>query len=411
MPSSLAVLYSSDRMLRTGDQHFPFRQQSDFYYLTGINEPNTALLIFPSAVKEQNREILFIPKTDKHAKIWSGENLTKDAATQISGIKNVLFVNEMPALLHRLIHRIDKIYLNENEMRSAQEEVLSRSQRKNAELIKKYPLHQFCRANPILRSLRMIKSREEIEAVRGAIDITHRGFEHILSALSPGVWEYQLHAILTGTFLHHGSSGHAFPPIIASGLNACTLHYETNQNQCSKGELLLLDFGAEYNNYAADVTRTIPVNGRYSTRQAEIYNAVLTILKRCTEMMVPDKTIAEISLEAGKMMNHALIDLGLLTKKEVRKASEKEKPHRKYFMHGISHHLGLDVHDLSDRDAPLQHGMILTCEPGIYIREEEIGIRLENDILVTDQGPVNLSKQIPIEIEDIESRMQSKLSV
>lgn len=405
-PDSLAIFHSNDAMPRNGDQHFLYRQHSDFFYLTGVEQPESVLIIFPDAPKKESREILFIKKETEHSRIWEGEKLTKSEASAFSGIDKVVWLSQYQAVLHDLIKHAKRIYINGNESQGVDNEILTRDLRLGNDLMKRYPMHKYHRSQPILRNLRMIKSPVEVELIRKALQITRKGFDKILTSLQPGMMEYQLEAILTGTFIHEGASGHSYAPIVASGGSACVLHYITNNEKCRSGDLVLLDFGAEYANYAADITRTIPVGGRYSERQAQVYNAVLKVLQETKELMVPGILLDELNQEVGKMMSHALVDLGLLEKDDIDQNDSKKQAYRRYFMHGIAHHLGLDVHDLSDRYAPFQAGMVLTCEPGIYIPEEQLGIRLENNILITDEGPVDLTSDIPIEIEEIETYMQ-----
>ncbi|MBK8505547.1 MAG: aminopeptidase P N-terminal domain-containing protein [Saprospiraceae bacterium] len=411
-PDSLAIFHSNDVMPRNGDQHFPYRQHSDLFYLTGIKQKGSILVLFPNSPKGDLKEILFILKETEHSRIWDGENLSKADASAISAIEKVYWVHQFQNVLHDLMKQCKRVYLNGNESQGVDDEVLTRDLRLGNELMKRYPMHKYHRSQPILRNLRMIKGGGEIELISRAIDITKLGFDRVLAGTYPGVWEYQLEAMMTGTFLHEGAQGHAYEPIVASGASACILHYVTNRRRCLSGDVILLDFGAEYANYSADISRTIPVNGRFSTRQAQVYRAVQKVLLETRDMMVPGMLLEDLNQEVGKMMSHALVDLGLLDKKDLEVSDAKKPAYRQYFMHGIAHHIGLDVHDLSDRFSPFQAGMVLTCEPGIYIHEEDLGIRLENNILITDEGPVDLSADIPIELEEIETLMQeSELSV
>ncbi|MCB0685441.1 MAG: aminopeptidase P N-terminal domain-containing protein [Saprospiraceae bacterium] len=410
-PDSLAIFHSNDAMPRNGDQHFPYRQHSDFFYLTGVEQKDSTLILFPGAPKSEFKEILFIKKETEHARIWEGEKLTKNEASGISGIEKIVWSSQYSSVLHDLIKQAKRVYINGNESQGIDDEILTRDLRLGNQLMRRYPMHKYHRSQPILRNLRMIKSTTEVDLIKRAIDITKAGFDQVLNLIQPDMWEYQVEALLTGSFIHEGAQGHAYAPIVASGAAACVLHYITNDHQCKAGDLLLIDFGAEYANYAADLTRTIPVSGRFTERQASVYNAVLRVMKETKEMMVPGILLDELNTEVGKMMSHALVDLGLLDKNELNSKDAKKQPYRRYFMHGVAHHLGLDVHDLSDRYSPFQAGMVLTCEPGIYIPEENLGIRLENNILITDEGPVDLAAHVPIEIEEIESLMeQSQLS-
>jgi Xaa-Pro aminopeptidase len=411
-PDSLAIFHSNDAMPRNGDQHFPYRQHSDFFYLTGIQQKESILILFPSSPKDDLKEILFIRKETEHSRIWEGENLSKTDATAHSAIDKVYWVHQFQNVLHDLMKQCKRVYINGNESQGVDDEVLTRDLRMGNELMKRYPMHKYHRSQPILRNLRMIKGSGEIELISRAIEITKLGFDRVLAGTYPGIWEYQLEALMTAAFIHEGAQGHAYEPIIASGASACTLHYTTNSRRCLSGDLILLDFGAEYANYSADISRTIPVNGRFGERQAQVYHAVLKVLKETRDMMVPGMLLEDLNQEVGKMMGHALVDLGLLDKKDLENSDDKKQPYKQYFMHGVAHHLGLDVHDLSDRFSPFQAGMVLTCEPGIYIPEEDLGVRLENNILITDEGPVDLAADIPIEMEEIETLMhESELSV
>ncbi|NND33300.1 MAG: M24 family metallopeptidase [Saprospiraceae bacterium] len=403
---SIALFFGSDLMLRTADQMYPFRQNSNLFYLTGIDQSNSILLLYPNSPNPEQREILFIKKSDEKARIWEGENLSKEEAKKLSGIDQVCWTEQYESIIAQLMPEVKNVYLNLHEPVTNESASCCRERIFGSKLKSLYPLHRYRRSQPILRKMRMKKSPVELELIRKAISITASGFNHVLTAVHPNMWEYQIEAILSGTFIHEGARGHAFEPIVASGSSACILHYTQNSRQCRSGDLILLDFGAEYANYAADISRTIPVNGRFSSRQAQVYDAVLHILEKTRSMMVPGITLKELNREVGVMMNHALIDLGLLEAKDLPSESARDQPFRKYFMHGVSHHLGLDVHDLSDRAASLEAGMVLTCEPGIYISQEKIGVRLENDILVHADGPVDLSEKIPIQREEIESLMQ-----
>ncbi len=405
--ASLAIFFGNDLMPRNGDQFFPFRQQSDFYYLSGIEQPNSILVIFPDAPNSKMRTILLIEKPNNHDTIWEGQRLSKEEARQRSGIENVLWLDQKEALLADLMCSAKNIYANSNES-YAGGPIQPRDVRKAEELRRRFPFHDYKRSQPILRKLRMIKSTGEIDLMKKAMNITAEVFSEIISHNWVDRGEYEIEAEITAGFRRRGATGHAYHPIVAAGPSACILHYTNNNKVCLDGDLILLDFGAEYSHYAADLSRTIPVNGSFSPRQKEIYQSVLHVLKRTTEHMVPGITLSELKKEVGHLMSVQLLQLGLLTEEEAAQHDSANPPYRKYFMHGIAHHIGLDVHDLSDRHSTLQSGMILTCEPGIYIKEEGIGIRLENNILVTDDSPVNLMASIPIEIEEIEYRMNSK---
>jgi len=404
-PKSVAVLNSNDVMPTSADGIHPFKQNTDLFYLTGINQQETILLICPDAVLEKHREIIFIRRTNAEIAIWEGQQLTKEEAAEISGIKTVLWTSDFERIFREIVVENRMIYLNTNEHLRADTSVETRDDRflkwcKNA-----FPLHHYDRLAPVMRRLRAVKSSEEIQQIRHACDITDKAFRRILGMIRPGIWEFEIEAEIVYEFLKNRSRGSAYEPIIASGAGSCILHYTENNQQCNDGDLLLMDFGAEYANYAADVTRTVPVNGRFTDRQKDVYNAVLRVQKAAIDMLRPGNNLEVYNKDVGKMMEAELIGLDLLDADEV-KNQDKETPlYRKYFMHGISHHLGLDVHDVGSRHRAFEAGMVFTCEPGIYIRDEKIGIRIENNILITENGPVDLTENIPVEADEIESLM------
>lgn len=406
-PESIAIFHSNDRMLRNGDNFFPFRQNSDLFYLCGLDQEDTVLVIFPDCVKDGFQEVAFIARTTEEMAVWEGEKYSKEEASAISGIEKVFWLEEMERVLNELILLSKRIYLNINEQERFQPEVPSRDLRYAREMQKRFPLHKYHRAQPIMKKLAMIKSPYEIELISDAIDITGMAFRRVLDFVKPGVMEYEVEAEVTHEFIRRRANGHAYSPIVAAGKNTCILHYETNNDECRDGDLLLLDFGAEYANYAADLTRTIPVNGQFSARQRKVYEAVLTILKEGRQLLVPGTTLEEYNKEVGKLVESKLLKLKLLDKSDIKNQNPNHPAYKKYFMHGISHHLGLDVHDRSHRYDPILAGMVFSCEPAIYIREEGLGIRLENNILVTDEGPVDLMENIPIEVEEIQELMNA----
>jgi len=406
-PESIAIFHSNDRMPRTGDTTFPFRQNTGLFYLSGLDQEDSVVVLFPDCKKDGYQELAFIRRPSEKRKTWEGAVLSKEEATAISGIEKVFYLEEMDGILRELILLAKRIYLNVPEQDRFESPVLSRDQRYAQELMHKFPLHKYHRTQPILRKMQMIKMPEEVELIRRAIDITHRAFQRVLEFVAPGVWEFEVEAEITHEIIRGRASGHAYEPIIAAGNNACVLHYVKNENQCQAGDLLLMDFGAEYANYVSDLSRTIPVNGQFSDRQRKVYQAVLNVFKFARQGLVPGITLEEYQKEVGKQMESELLALGLLDKTDIKNQSEEKPAYKKYFMHGVSHHLGLDVHDLSNRYDPFQAGMVFTCEPGIYLPDEKMGIRLENDILITDDGPVDLMKDIPIEAEAIEELMNS----
>ena len=405
-PESIAIFYSNDQMPRSGDTFYPFRQNAGLLYLSGLDQEETVVVLFPDSIREGFREIAFIRRTNDHLAVWEGPKFSKEEAQAVSGIEKVFWLDEMPNVLHDLFLQAKRIYLNTEEYERFIPPFPTRNMRFARLLMEQYPAHKYHRAQPILKKLMMTKSAFEIELIQQAIDITGNAFQRVLQFVRPGVMEYEIEAEITHAFLMHGANGHAYEPIVASGPNTCILHYIKNNRSCQDQELLLLDFGAEYGNYTSDLTRTIPVNGRFTNRQKAVYNAVHRILEEAKPLLVPGTTLEDYQKEVAKMVESALIDLKVLSAKDIQQQPADMPAYKKYFMHGVSHHLGLSVHDLSDRHAPIQEGMVFTCEPGIYLREEGIGVRLENNILVTDHGPLDLMSHIPIEAGEIEERMQ-----
>jgi len=404
---SLAVFHSNDIMPTNADGTMAFRQNNDLFYLSGIDQEESVLLLFPDAKDVRNQEILFIRETNDYILTWEGYKLTKEQAQQISGIKTIYWISEFKQVFNSLMAECEHVYLNTNEHLRAVVEVETRDARFIKWCRETYPLHQYVRSAPIMHELRAIKSAIEIELIKKACSITERAFLRLLKFIKPGVMEYEIEAELVHEFLRNRSRGPAYGSIIASGANACILHYVDNNRECKDGDVVLMDFGAEYANYASDLTRSIPVNGTFTPRQKEVYNAVLQVLKTARNMLVPGNTIDQYHSFVGTVMENELIKLGLINANDV-KHQDPDKPlYKKYFMHGTSHHLGLDVHDVGIKYRPFEAGMVFTCEPGIYIREEGIGIRIENDILVTHNGPLDLMQNIPIEADDIERLMQS----
>ena len=406
-PNSLAIFHSNDEFPRNGDQTFPFKQNADFFYLTGIDQEQSVFVFFPDCPNPLYREVLFLRQTDEHIAVWEGHKYTKEEAKQASGITSIYWLQDFDSILHSIINYADNIYVNTNENDRYSYQVPYRDLRMYEQLHKRYPLHQYKRSALILRELRAVKSEIEIELTRKACEITRDGFVRVLGFLKPGVAEFEVEAEFTHEFLRQRATGHAYNPIIASGPNANVLHYIDNNQVCKDGDLLLLDVGAEYANYNADMTRTIPVNGRFTIRQREVYDAVLRVMRAATAMIRAGVVLSEYQEEVGKIMTSELIDLKLLDKHDVEKQDPKMPLYKKYFMHGTSHHLGLDVHDFANRYRQFEVGNILTCEPGIYIPAEGFGIRLENDILITEDGNTDLMADIPLEAAHIEDIMNS----
>lgn len=406
-PQTVAIFHSNKLYNANADAAYRFVQDSNMYYLSGIDQEEVILLLFPDAPKESWKEVLFIRNTNKEVQQWEGWKYSKEEAKAASGIETVFYYSEFQTMLKSMVPYFDGIYVDINENDRATHVTHSAGHDFTKNFNDRFPAHQIYRAAPILRSLRMLKQEEELEQIQTAIDITEKAFRRVLGFLKPGVYEYEVEAEIMHEFLRNRASGPAFDTIVASGKNSCVLHYILNNQQCKDGELLLMDFGAKYGNYAADMTRTIPVNGQYTDRQKAVYNAVLSVMRQATAKLVPGNLYESYHEEVGQLMQEKLIDLGLLSKDEVKNASEGAKLYRKYYMHGTSHHLGLDTHDEADRYQPFKAGMLFTCEPGIYIPEENIGIRIENDILITENGPVDLMANVPIEVHEIEELMKS----
>ena len=405
LPKSIAFFNANDEMPRSADQNYPFHQHPDLFYLTGIDQEQTLLVIFPDAPLPKYREILFLRKTNEHIAVWEGHKYTKEEARAASGIQTIMWTEDIPSVIPMLMNHCMNVYVNLNENDRFSSEVPYKELRFSNEMKAKYPAHFFHRSGPIIAQLRAIKSDFEIQVMQRAIDITEKAFRRVLRFVKPGVMEYEIEAEITHEFIRKRATGHAYTPIIASGPNANVLHYIDNNQQCKDGDVILLDFGAEYGNYAADLSRSIPVSGQFTERQRDVYNAVLRVMKQATAMLVPGNTIEKYHGEVGKIMEEELIGLGLLNSDEVKKQNPDMPLYKKYFMHGTSHFLGLDVHDIGNRYEPMKAGMVFTCEPGIYIPEEGLGIRLENDILITSKEPIDLMANIPLEVEEIEELM------
>jgi Xaa-Pro aminopeptidase len=405
LPKSIAFFNANDEMPRSADQNYPFHQHPDLFYLSGIDQEQTLLVIFPDAPLPKYREILFLRKTNEHIAVWEGHKYTKEEARAASGIQTIMWTEDIPSVIPMLMNHCMNVYVNLNENDRFSSEVPYKELRFSNEMKAKYPAHFFQRSGSIMAQLRAIKSDFEIQVMQRAIDITEKAFRRVLRFVKPGVMEFEIEAEITHEFIRKRATGHAYTPIIASGPNANVLHYIDNNQECKDGDVILLDFGAEYGNYAADLSRSIPVNGQFTDRQRDVYNAVHRVMKQATAMLVPGNTIEKYHVEVGKIMEEELIGLGLLNRDEVKKQNPDMPLYKKYFMHGTSHFLGLDVHDIGNRYEPMKPGMIFTCEPGIYIPEEGLGIRLENDILITSKEPVDLMANIPLEVEEIEELM------
>lgn len=415
-PDSIGIVHSNDLMPRSADGCLPFSQNSNLFYLTGIDQEETVLILHPGAERPEDREWLFVRETSDLIRIWEGDKLTREQASAISGIAQVQWAEQFQPTLRRLARKTGRIYLEANEHPRASRQVETRSERFRRECQRLYPHHDYARLAPQLHQLREIKQPEEVAQIRKACDITAAGFQRVLRFVRPGVREFEVAAEYLHEFTRLGSRGFAYQPIVASGANACVLHYVENRNECRDGELLLLDVAAEFGCYNADLTRTIPVNGKFTLRQRAVYEAVLRVFKACRdELLRPGADLKDYQKSVGRRMEAELLALGLLDPQAVaeersrdgtpQETREEKRLYRKYFMHGTSHGLGLDVHDVHDTDRIVKEGMVLTIEPGIYIREEGIGIRLESDFVVGAAQNADLMPEVPIEPDDIEAAM------
>ena len=404
-PNSLAVFVSNDIMPTNADGSMGFRQNSDLFYLTGIDQEETMLVIFPDVKDGRHKEILFVRETSELIAIWEGAKLNKQQATAASGIEHVYWFQDFDKIMQPFFSQAEHIYLNSNEHTRRSIAVETAQDRFNKALMAKYPLHRYERSAPVMQRIRAIKSTQEIDLIQQACDITEKGFRRLLSFIKPGVWEYEIEAELIHEFVRNRSQGFAYGPIVASGKNACVLHYVENNQQCKDGDVILLDVAAEYANYASDLTRSIPVSGKYTKRQKDVYNAVLRVHRAATKLLVAGQTFDKYNKAVGEMMTEELLQLGLLKTDEVKNQNPNWPAFKKYFMHGTSHFLGLDVHDVGFFYEPMQAGMVFTVEPGIYIPEEGLGIRIENNILVTTNGQLDLMQNIPVEADEIEALM------
>ena len=407
LSKSIAVFNSNDIYPISADStYFPFQQHRDIFYLTGIEQEETILLIYPDADKIKEREILFIKKTDEKIAIWEGEKLSLEKARDLSGIETVFWLSDFEKIFHSIVNKCDKLYINTNEHYRAKVETQTREDRFINWAKKKYPAVKHIKGNLILQRLRSIKTDEELNQIQKACEITKKGFKRILNFVAPGIYEYEIEAEFSHEFIKNSSKGFAYQPIIASGKNNNVLHYVKNNGICKSGDLVLIDVGAEYGNYSSDMTRTIPVSGKFSERQKKVYEAVLKVKNEATKLLSPGTLWKEYHYEVGKIMTSELIDLGLLSQFEVKNQNPKDPAYKKYFMHGTSHHLGLDTHDYGLIDDPMKENMVFTVEPGIYLPKEGFGIRLEDDVVIKEKGAnKNLMKDIPIDPNEIEELM------
>lgn len=408
LPDSIAVFNSNDIFSTGADSTLPFYQHRNIFYLSGVDQEESILVLNPYANNPAHKEILFLKETNDHIAIWEGAKLNKDQAKSSTGIQSIYWLDEFETIFSKLMTNVNIVYFNNNNHYRKAVEMQTREDRFLIWLKSNYPEHKIEYSFPIMEKLRGVKEPEEIELIQKACDITEKGFRRVLKFLKPGVMEFHVEAEYSHEFLRNRSKGFAYTPIIASGYNACILHYINNNMQCKDGDMLLMDVGAEYANYSSDMTRTIPVNGRFTDRQKSVYQAVLNVKNEASKMLIPGTLWEEYHVEVGKLMTSELISLGLLDKSDIQNQNHKNPAYKKYFMHGTSHHMGLDTHDYGDLKTPMVANMVFTVEPGIYIPDENLGIRLEDDVLIKNSGtPINLMKSIPIEIEEIEEIMNS----
>ncbi len=407
-PKSIAVFNSNDIYPISADSTMPFAQHRDIFYLSGADQEETVLVLFPDAMDSKHREILFVRETNEHIAIWEGAKLTKEQATATSGIQTIYWLTDFDKVFFDLMTEADTVYFNTNEHYRQAVETQTREDRFIEQCKKDFPAHQWAKSNPILQNIRGVKEPEELDLMQQACDITEKGFRRILEFTKPGVWEYEMEAEFLHEFVRNRSKGFAYTPIIAGGNNANVLHYIENNQQVKDGDLILMDVAAEYANYSSDMTRTIPASGKFTARQKEVYEAVLRVKDEATKMLVPGTIWADYHKEVGKIMTSELLGLGLLDKSDVKNEDKNWPAYKKYFMHGTSHHIGLDTHDYGELKTPMKANMVFTVEPGIYIPNEGFGVRLEDDVVIQEEGePFNLMHNIPIEVAEIEELMNT----
>ena len=407
LPNSLAVLNANDVLPTNADGSLPLVPNTDLFYLTGVEQEQSILVLYPDADDEKHRELLFLRETNEELAIWEGHKLTKEEARKVTGIQQIHWLQDFPRLFHRLMCECEHVYLNTNEHKRAVIEVETREARFVADIIRRYPIHDYHRLARVMHQLRVVKSDVEVELIREACEITRRGLERVFRMVKPGVTETRIEAEFAYEFIRRGGR-FAYNPIIASGKNSNVLHYISNDQVCRNGDVLLLDVAAGYANYNADMTRTIPVNGKFTRRQKQVYNAVLRVLRASSAGLRPGKKWKEWQKEAEQLVEKECVDLGLLSTRDIKKQDPDKPAVKKYFMHGVGHPLGLDVHDLGLVTEPMQEGWVMTVEPAIYIPDEGFAVRLENDVLVRGSGNVDLMADIPIEAEEIEEKMQRR---
>ncbi|SNQ44150.1 aminopeptidase P family protein [Cellulophaga lytica] len=408
-PKSVAVFNSNDIYPIGADSTMPFEQNRNIFYLSGADQEETILILFPDALDPKHKEILFVRETNEHIAVWEGEKLTKERATEVSGIETVYWLTDFDKVFFDVMTEAETVYFDTNEHYRQAVETETREDRFIKKCKADYPAHQWAKSFTIMQNIRGVKEPEELALMQEACNITEKGFRRLLSFVKPGVWEYEIEAELLHEFIRNRSKGFAYTPIIASGANANVLHYIENNQQCKDGDVILMDVAAEYANYSSDLSRSIPVSGKFTKRQKEVYNAVLRVKNDATKMLVPGTLWAEYHKEVGKLMTSELLGLGLLDKADVQNEDKNWPAYKKYFMHGTSHHIGLNTHDYGELKTPMKANMVFTVEPGIYIPNENLGIRLEDDVVIQENGePFNLMANIPIEADEIEELMQAK---
>lgn len=405
-PNSIAIFVSNDEFPLNGDALHHFQQNSDLFWLSGIEQEGSMVILFPNNPDPKYREVLVLTRPQELKEIWDGKRLRANEATAISGMKTIVWADALDAMLQTWVHLADAIYLDSNENDRKNNLVRTSEYRFIDEMQARYPLHQYLRAAKILKELRGIKTKEEVQVIQKAIDITEVAFRRLLQFIQPGVYEYEIEAEIYHSFLSQRATGPAYHSILASGDNARTLHYVSNNNQCKDGELILMDFGAAYGGYNADLTRTVPINGKFTKRQKEVYNACLHLHDYAKSILKPGISVVKYTDKVGEEATKQFLKIGLISKSDVKNEDAENRAYRKYLYHGISHHLGIDVHDLGTRTAPIQAGMVFTVEPGIYIKEEKMGVRIENNIWITKTGNQDLFKNIPIKADEIEALMK-----
>ena len=406
--NSIAIFNSNDIITTSADSTMAFVQHRDIFHLSGVDQEESILVLFPDCRDDNHREVLFLKETSEHIAVWEGEKLTKEAAYETSGIKTVYWLDQFNTILESLMSETRNVYLNSNEHLRANKEAETREDRFVKWCKNKYPLQDYQRSAPIMHDIRSIKHSIELELMQKACDITEKTFRRVLDFVKPGVWEYEIEAECIHEFLRNRSKGFAYTPIIGSGYSACVLHYIENNKQCMDGDVILFDWAAEYANYSSDMTRCIPVNGKFTARQKAVYNAVLRVKKAATKLLVPGENLKEYHAKVGNLMERELVDLKLISIDDIKNQDPKWPAYKKYFMHGTSHYIGLDTHDVGSWSDPMRENMVFTVEPGIYIPEENLGIRLEDDVVVQANGePFNLMRNIPIEADEIEDLMNN----